>query len=64
MKMQDIREIARKQGLKPGKLTKLALIQTIQESENNSPCFGTELVTTCGQEECLWREDCLTSTKE
>jgi hypothetical protein len=59
MKMQDIREIARKQGLKPGKLTKVALVQAIQQSELYTPCFGTELVASCGQEQCMWREDCV-----
>jgi hypothetical protein len=64
MKMQDIREIARKQGIKSGKLTKLALVQAIQESEQNTPCFGTTYVNTCGQEQCLWREDCLALRKK
>jgi len=59
MKMQEIREIAKSQGLKTGKLTKVALVKAIQESENNTPCFATDQVNSCGQEQCLWREDCI-----
>lgn len=64
MKMQEIREIAKSQGLKTGKLTKVALIRAIQESENNTPCFATDLVKNCGQEQCLWREDCIKLEKQ
>ena len=59
MLMQEIREIARARGLKPGKKSKADLIHTIQEAEGNTPCFGTTTVLSCGQEGCLWREDCL-----
>lgn len=59
MKMQEIREIAKSQGLKTGKLTKVALVKAIQDYENNTTCFATDWVNSCGQEQCLWREDCI-----
>lgn len=58
MKLQEIKEIARKQGLKSGNLKKGELIQAIQTCEGNIPCFGTGKATECGQSTCCWREDC------
>lgn len=63
MKMQDIREMAAKLGLKPGKLAKLELIRTIQRQEGNTDCFGSAAADSCGQLGCLWREDCLGAKK-
>ncbi len=59
MLMQEIREIARARGLKPGKKSKIDLIHAIQDAEGNMPCFATATVLDCGQEGCLWRADCL-----
>jgi len=59
VKVQDIRKIASKQGLKVGELGKLQLIRSIQKAEGNSECFATPYVRECGQMNCLWREDCL-----
>jgi hypothetical protein len=58
MKLDDIKEIARKRGLKPGKMKKSELIRAIQEDEGNPACFATGRAAICGQTECLWREDC------
>lgn len=58
MKLHEVKEIARKQGLKTGNLRKGELIKAIQTCEGNIPCFGTGKVTECGQSTCCWREDC------
>ncbi len=58
MKMQEIRIIARRKGVKPGKMGKADLIRAIQLAEGNFDCFGTATEEECDQESCMWREDC------
>jgi hypothetical protein len=58
MKMQDIRIIARGNGVSPGKMLKADLIRAIQRAEGNFDCFGTAVEEECDQESCLWQEDC------
>lgn len=59
MKMQEVREMAKKLGLKPGKIRKKTdLIRAIQSAEGNMPCFQTE-VSSCDQADCCWRGICL-----
>ena len=58
MKMQEVKEIAKKLGVKTVKLNKGELIRAIQSGEGNIPCFGIGEATECGQTRCLWREDC------
>ncbi len=60
MNMQEIRQIARAQGVKPGKQTKERLIKTIQRAEGNFDCFATAFNGICNQSGCLWRKDCFT----
>jgi hypothetical protein len=59
MLMQQIREIAKEQGLKSSRLSKVALVRLIQSSEGNFDCFATATEGVCDQEGCRWREDCL-----
>lgn len=59
MIMQEIRTLARQRGIKPGKLTKVSLVRTIQQAEGNFACFATAYDGECDQAGCLWREDCL-----
>ncbi len=59
MKIQDIREIAKKNGVRAGKLNKTDLIRAVQKAEGNNNCFATQYVRECNQTNCLWREDCL-----
>jgi hypothetical protein len=59
MKLQEVREIAKKRGLKIGKMKKTELIRAIQETEGNNDCFDTPYVRECNQFSCLWREDCV-----
>jgi len=58
MNMEDIRAIAKSQGINPGKLFKTELIKTIQAKEGNFDCYSTAYDGVCDQVNCLWREDC------
>ena len=58
MKITQVKEIATQRGVKAGKLNKGDLVRTIQQSEDNEPCFDTGKAASCGQAGCLWREDC------
>jgi len=58
MKLQGVKEIARKLGLKTENLKKGELIRSIQTDEGNIPCFGTGKAAECGQSTCCWREGC------
>jgi hypothetical protein len=58
MNMQQIKEIAKKLGVKSGSLKKMELVQAIQSAEGNETCFGTGKAAHCGQDSCLWKEDC------
>ncbi|MEJ2684370.1 MAG: SAP domain-containing protein [Candidatus Sulfobium sp.] len=61
MKIADIRKIARDKGVNSWKLNKVELIRTIQRAEGYDDCFATPHVRSCGQINCLWREDCINS---
>ena len=58
MTVKEIRSIARKMGVKTGKMKKADLILSIQTAEGNTPCFQTGEANSCGQNNCLWRNDC------
>jgi hypothetical protein len=58
MKMNDIKEIARQRGINPAKMKKVDLIRAIQQDEGNPVCCSTDFKEECGQEDCLWRDDC------
>ena len=59
MNIQQIRQIARDRGVKPGRLNKQDLIRQIQRQEGNFDCFASAYAGSCDQRDCLWREDCL-----
>ncbi|MDL1971237.1 MAG: SAP domain-containing protein [Candidatus Desulfofervidaceae bacterium] len=59
MTLREVRTMAKKMGLKIGKARKAELIRNIQAAEGNIPCYGTNRVEHCGEENCLWRSDCL-----
>lgn len=63
MKMDDIKTIAKNMGLKISKLKKAQLINLIQTEEGNNACYATDAIASCGQDACLWRDDCLKATK-
>jgi hypothetical protein len=58
MKLQEIKEISKMNGIKAGKMNKAELIRTIQRAEGNNDCFATSYARDCNQSNCLWREDC------
>ncbi|TWJ32660.1 SAP domain-containing protein [Geobacter argillaceus] len=58
MKMQDVKEIAKSRGIKAGKLNKGELVRSIQADEGNEACYETGQAAVCGQESCIWRDDC------
>ena len=59
MDLKDIKVIAKKHGVKIGKMTKTEIIRAIQRAEGNFDCFGTAVSKQCSQTDCLWKEDCL-----
>lgn len=59
MHLLKIRKIAKVKGVTPGKLTKVDLVREIQRKEGNFDCFATAFNGECDQQDCLWREDCL-----
>ncbi|NTV48804.1 MAG: SAP domain-containing protein [Geobacteraceae bacterium] len=59
MKIDEIKEIAKRHYIKTGKSKKADLIRAIQLSEGNQDCFGSSCSGECGQDGCLWREDCV-----
>jgi hypothetical protein len=58
MKLEEIKEIAKKHNIKVGKLKKAELVRAIQSAEFNDVCFETGQASECGQADCLWRSDC------
>jgi hypothetical protein len=58
VKVEEIREIARERGIKAGKMKKADLVRAIQVAEGNNSCYETGQAEQCGQNSCLWREDC------
>ena len=57
MNMKEIKKIARKIDITPGKMNKLELIRSIQVQEGYSPCYQSDQPF-CDQYECCWRNDC------
>lgn len=58
MKLDEIKEMARKHGIKTAKVRKSELVRAIQQAEGNEPCFDAGKAAECGQDGCLWRDDC------
>ena len=58
MKLQDVKEVAKQRGIKAGSMKKAELIRTMQVAEGNEGCYETGQADVCGQEQCLWRDDC------
>ena len=57
MKIQDIKDIAKKKGVNAGKMNKTDLIRAIRIAEGSNVCFATFSIQTCSQMNCLWRKD-------
>lgn len=58
MNVQEIKSIAKARGVKAGTMKKLELVRAIQQAEGNEACFGTGRSLQCGQDRCLWKDDC------
>lgn len=58
MKLEEIKNIAKQQGVKVSRMKKSELVRAIQVAEGNPPCFETRERESCGQDNCLWRGDC------
>ena len=59
MNIDEIKKIAKQHGIKAGKATKSELIRLIQQTEGNPQCYNSNSSQVCGQDACLWREDCV-----
>jgi hypothetical protein len=58
MKLDEIRKIAKQHNINAGKKKKAELVRAIQEAEGNEPCFDSGKADQCGQDDCIWRDDC------
>lgn len=58
MKLEEVRTIARSHSIKPGNISKTALIRMIQTAEGNFDCYASAYSGECDQASCSWREDC------
>ncbi len=59
MKFNQIRKMAREMGINTYRMKKTDIIRSIQRTENSIECYGTDRVTRCREESCLWKSDCL-----
>lgn len=59
MKIQDIKDIAKKKGVNAGKMNKTDFIRAIRIAEGSNVCFATSSIQTCSQKNCLWRANCM-----
>ena len=59
MRFQEVQKMAKSLGVNPYRKKKIELIQAIQGAEDNVPCFGTARINDCGEQQCLWKDDCL-----
>lgn len=60
MRIEEVREKAKRFGLKTARMKKEDIIRAIQKAEGNFPCFGTA-IDYCDQEGCCWMKDCMDS---
>ena len=58
MKMQEVRSLAKKQGINSFGKSKKDLILEIQRAEGNFDCFGSA-IDYCDQKSCCFRPLCL-----
>jgi hypothetical protein len=58
MNMQEVKAVAKERGVKVGSMKKNDLIRAVQEAEGNEKCYASGIANVCGQENCLWKDDC------
>lgn len=59
MNFNEIRKRAKEMNIITYRLKKPDIIRSIQRTENNIECFGTQRVGHCNEDQCLWRQDCV-----
>ena len=64
MHINEVRQIAKQMAINTYRMNKKDIILTVQRTENNIACFGTERVEYCGEDICLWRDDCISVNNE
>lgn len=64
MKLEQVRSIAKSNGVSPGKLRKRDLIKSIQAADGNFDCFASACNAECDQHRCLWRDDCFSVARQ
>jgi hypothetical protein len=57
--MGKIRKKAKNMGINTNRMKKPDIIRAIQRKEGNIDCFGSPRVEFCYEQDCLWRDDCL-----
>ena len=63
MLINEVRKIAKEYGIKTSRAKKAEMIKMIQVNEGNFDCFSSATNGFCDQDSCLWRDDCLSATK-
>jgi len=59
MNFNEIRKMAKEMGINTYRMKKPEIIRSIQRTEGNMDCYGTDRARYCGEDRCLWRKDCL-----
>ncbi len=63
MNLNDTKKMAKGMGINTYGMKKIDVVRAIQRAENNIDCYGTERVDTCHEDGCLWRNDCLSLSR-
>jgi hypothetical protein len=58
MKLEEVKKIAKQHGIPVKGMKKAEIIRAIQRNESNNDCYETGNAESCGQTNCLWRDDC------
>jgi hypothetical protein len=64
LNMKQVREIAKDKGVKTGRLSKVKLVQLIQQVEGNFDCFASAIDGYCDQISCIWQAECFGAAKK
>ena len=56
---KQLQQLARQKNIQTVGLEKKDVIRALQRAEKNLDCFGTDRISVCQEEACLWRKDCV-----
>jgi hypothetical protein len=59
----EIRRMAKGKGVNTYRVEKDRYDPSIQAAENNIECYGTQRVEYCHEDSCLWKNDCLSLSR-